>query len=372
MTLRNGLIAIFSSVLIFTCKSQNMNSISLNNENVEFEMTLEGSAITKFKLLDQSVNPLDWKLPLHRLPSTNLGSFPFQGHFLSLGTWGMPSPGEQNAGLKFYGEVNTEVWKIEKELRKSASSQTVTTSVKSPIERLDVIRIVSLKNKSSVIEVSEKITNNLPIGRPYNILQHATMGGTFINQKTILNTNAGKGFYQNGDYTRNTYANLEDTSYQWPNATVPDGFIDLRLSNQVQKSFVSTHVFPKNETHGWATLVNKEAKLLIGYIWDRDNYPWLNIWHQYEEGMVKGRAIEFATCGIWQSFEYMMANDSRFFGQNSFEFIDAGETKLKSYKMFIMPIANEFTAVKHVEISESGIGITLNNSGVLSEVILMN
>ncbi|WP_194768598.1 hypothetical protein [Tamlana sp. I1] len=340
-----------------------MTSVILKNETAEFEMTLEGSAFTKFRLTDNPINPLDWRLPKKRLPDTNIGSFLFQGHFLCLGTWGMPTDGEKKAGLKFYGEGNTEVWKITKPLHNTDTSQSITTVMQGPIERLDVTRTLNLYNHSSVVEVTEEVTNNLPIGRPYNILQHATMGGRFINQKTILNTNAGKGFYQNAEYKRSTYTDIEETSYEWPNALVPDGEIDLTLSNQVQKSFVSTHIFPENETHGWATLTNVEAGLLIGYIWDKKDYPWLNVWHQYEEGKVKGRAIEFATCGMWQPFEYMMSNDSRFFGQNSFEFIDAGETKHKTYFMFLLPIDSNFTAVENIKMNTNSIDITINNEG---------
>ncbi len=360
--LKNAFIVMVTTTTFLNCKSQNMTSVSIKNDKIEFEMTLNGSAFTKFKLLDNPVNPLDWRLPKHRLPDTNKGSFLFQGHFLSLGTWGMPTEGEQKAGLKFYGEVNTEAWKIRQPLEKSKDEQTVITSVKSLVERLDVMRTIAVKDGSSVVKVTEEVTNNLPVGRPYNILQHATMGGQFINQKTILNTNAGKGFYQNAAYTRETYANIEATSYEWPNAVVPDGQIDLRLSNQVQKSFVSTHIFPKEATHGWATLVNVEEGLLIGYIWNKMDYPWLNIWHQYEEGEVKGRAIEFATCGIWQPFEYMMSTDSRFFGQNSFEFIDAGETKTKSYFMFLLKIENDFKAVEDIQVTADGIEVSVNNN----------
>ncbi|WP_445738109.1 hypothetical protein [Mariniflexile sp.] len=337
--------------------------MELKNEKVCFEMTLNGSAFTKFQLLNKKVNPLDWKLPTARLPETNIGSFDFQGHFLCLGTWGMPTEGEKKAGLKFYGEVNTEIWKVDAPLSNENNSQSITTSCKSPVEKLDIVRKVELFNNSSVIKISEKITNNLPIGRPYNILQHATMGGKFINQKTILNSNAGKGFYQNGQYTRNGYDDIESTSYDWPYAVLPDGKTDLRLSNQVQKSFVSTHIFPESEKYGWATLTNVEDRFLIGYVWDTNDYPWLNIWHQYEEGEVKGRAIEFATCGMWQPFEYMMSNESRFFGHNSFEFIDAGETKHKLYFMFLLPIDAHFTEVEKIQVNAHSLDISINYNG---------
>lgn len=339
--------------------------VVLKNEIVDFEMSLQGSAYTKFKFLDIDINPLDWKLPMERLPKTNTGSFPFQGHFLCLGTWGMPTEGEVAAGLKFYGEVNTADWKIVEPVKKGEKFQSISTTFESTIEKLDVKRTVKLYDNTSLLKIEEQITNNLPIGRPYNILQHATFGGAFINGNTILNTNAKKGFYQNADYKRSTYSDIEETSYDWPNAMMPDGEVNLSLSNQVPKSFVSSHIFLEDRTFGWATLANVQAGFLIGYIWNTKDYPWVNVWHQYEEGKVKGRAIEFATCGMWQSFEYMMTHNSRFFGKNSFEFIDAGETKEKTYYMFLLKINTDFSSVQDIELKSNTIHLKIDNNGII-------
>ncbi|UXX81039.1 hypothetical protein N7E81_07995 [Reichenbachiella carrageenanivorans] len=337
------------------------NTILLKNEKVTFEMALEGSAFLKFEFQDQKLNPLDWSLPIERLPDTNIGSFPFRGQFLCLGTWGMPTDGEKKAGLKFYGEVNTEVWDIVQTQTKE--TQQVITHCLEPNQQLEVLRTVTLSETAPVLEVTETVTNQLPIGRPYNMLQHATFGGQFINQKTIISSNAGKGFYQNGDYRRATYEDIEATSYDWPMAQLPDVEVDLRPSKQIEKTFNSSHIFPDSTTTAWATIANREDGLLIGYIWDKKDYPWLNIWHQFEEGKVKGRALEFATCGMWQSFEYMMTTDSRFFGQNSFEFIDAGETKSKSYKMFLLKIDKSFEGVDDIQFNDTEIDISFTKSG---------
>ncbi len=369
MILKNTVIIVL--LLQFSIgNSQEKNMIILENDKVRFEGTINGSAFTKFELKNKNISPLDWKLPDDRLPSTNIGGYSFQGHFLALGTWGMPTEGEQAAGIKFYGEVNTQRWVITQNIISRNGIQTIETACKSPVERLDITRKISLFDKAPLIKVEEQITNNLPIGRPYNILQHATFGGQFINQKTILNSNAGKGFYQNGQYKRTSYIDIEDTSYQWPNAVLPDGKVDLTRSGQVDKSFVSSHIFPKNTLQGWATLANVEEGFLIGYVWDINAYPWLNVWHQYEDGKVKGRAIEFATCGMWQSFEYLMSNDSRFFGKNSFEYIDAGEHINKFYYMFLLPINSKFKSVEHIEYTSNHIIIKINNGTQIIEKII--
>lgn len=363
-----GLIAMFVTALSF--KNDTTKTIKIENEVVILEFSLEGSAFTRFEYHGKEINPLAWQLPNSRMPETNIGGYDFRGHFLCLGTWGMPTEGEKKAGLKFYGEVNTEKWSVLSGIEKSNGIQEIVTSCLSPVEKLNVKRTIQLYDGTSLVKVSEEITNKLPIGRPYNILQHATFGGDFINQKTILNTNAGKGFYQNGKYKRKSYADIEETSYEWPMAIFPDDEIDLRLSNQTQKTYVSSHIFPETAPLGWATLANREEGILMGYVWDKNDYPWLNVWYQYEENEVKGRAIEFATCGMWQSFEYMMSTDSRFFGQNSFEFIDAEETKTKSYHMFLLPISNDFSEVEEVKQRPEGIVIRWKEKDKMKTKIL--
>ncbi len=333
--------------------------ITIRNNICEFEITLEGSAFTKFTLHDLPINPLNWQLPLHRLPHTNTNGFPFKGHFIALGTWGYPTPGEIAAGLKFYGDVNTQHWQIVDHLRSEDDRQIITTACRDGIEKLDCLRRITLYN-NALIEVREEVTNNLPIGRPYNFLQHATFGGDFLHPDTIINTNAGKGFYQNGEQQRASFADIEDTSYDWPHGVMPFGSVDLRHSN-ASDTYVSTHTFHNTESLGWATIANKEKGLLVGYVWNLKEYPWLNVWYQFEEGEIKGRAVEFATCGMWNSFEYMMTHDSRFFGQNSFEFIDAGETKVKTYFMFLLPIAFNFKSIKHISRSHSEITLLMEN-----------
>jgi len=214
--------------------------------------------------------------------------------------------------------------------------------------------------EDAIVEVKEEITNRLPIGRAFNFLQHATFGGDFLTPETIINTNAGRGFYQNGDVQRASFADIEETSYEWPDAIMPFGSVELPFS-QATQSYVSTHTFHITAGFGWATIANKKKGLCVGYAWDVREYPWLNVWYQFEEGKVKGRAIEFATCGMWNSFEYMMTHDSRFFGQNSFEFIDAGQRKVKTYCMFLLPITTNFTSVKNIYQSDNEIKVLIEN-----------
>ena len=363
-----NVLILFIFMINSQCMEPTTKHIHLENDKVEFDMTLNGSAITNFSLKANPINPLDWVLPLDRLPLTHPGStFPFQGHFLSLGTWGMPSDGEVKAGIKFYGEVNTEVWNLIE-----SGSHTATTSCLEPVQQFEIKRDIELSPNDALIGIKETITNHLPIGRPYNMLQHATCGGAYVDGKTILDTNADRGFYQNGEYQRATYEDIEQTAYRWPNAQFPDISADLRYTDTIQKTYVSSHIFDNEDKLGWATLANPEAGLLIGYLWHTDDYPWVNFWYQFEDGKVKGRAIEFATCGMWKSFEYMMTHDSRFFGRNSFEFIDAGETKSKEYQMFLIPISAGFKGIQSISKDDEKLTVEMNTEDGIDTIKLTN
>lgn len=334
----------FFSILSLTCKSENsiVDTVILENERIQLIQSLKGGAISAIRLKGNSLNPLDWSLPVCDQPDINKDGFPFQGHFISLGTWGMPTKGEQEAGIRLYGEATAQFWKIEKSAQDSLGYKSCSVGFESKIEGLSLIRSIILSKEAPLVKVEEKVTNDLPISRAYNFLQHPTFGGEFVSDKLLIDTNAGQGFYQKGSYPRVSYDSLEVNSFQWPNGIFPNGEIDLRTSGYGKKTYLTSHVFSEGISLGWVTAANPGKKLLVGYIWDAEEYPWLNVWHQAKNGKVIGRAIEFATCGLGLSFKELILNDYTYFGRNSFEFIDAKQEISKTYYMFIIEIPEDF------------------------------
>ncbi|MFS4418729.1 hypothetical protein [Maribacter sp. 2307ULW6-5] len=317
---------------------------------------LKGGSFSSFKLKGHDINPFDWSLKVSQQPEVNKGGFDFRGHFISLGTWGLPTKNEQRAGIRLYGEPSAQVWTSS--TQKDLDGNTVaTTGFKSQIEGLNLERSIVLYKNEALVKVVERVTNTLPIGRVYNFLQHPSFGGTFVSDKLLIDTNAGKGFYQKGDFPRHHYENLELFHFNWPNGELPKDSIDLRKTGQLPNTYLTSHIFDDNQNMGWATATNLEHGIMVGYLWETKHYPWLNVWHQYKNGKVRGRALEFATCGIGLGFEELMTKDHRFFEHPSFEFIDADETTEKSYYLFMLEVYGDFIGTNGVSLTEDGISV---------------
>ena len=338
------------------------DSIELKNKSLTLHQTLEGSAITALRLAENSTNPFAWQLPVSNQPVVNQGGYPFRGHFISVGTGGLPSAGEQRRGVRLYGEANAARWQLVDRQVTPSGSIVCRTAFKDTTEYLSVRRQITLDRDAPVLKITEEVTNGLPIGRAYNFLQHATFGGAFVDSHLLINSNAGPGFYQKGAYPRDHYDSLEAYAYAWPHGVLPDGPVDLRTTTARAKTYLSSHVFADSVTYGWAVAANPSRHLLVGYLWDVEEYPWLHVWQQYTHGKVSGRAIEFATVGAGLSFEELMKNDYRFFDRQSFEFIDTGETITKSYYLFAVEIPSDFQAVTKVSSKAKSIEISIKTT----------
>lgn len=198
--------------------------------------------------------------------------------------------------------------------------------------------------------VKEDFTNNLPIGRVSNVVQHATIAAPFLTAETIINTNAGRGFDQ-----RTNYAFLEDSSFVWPNARLADGSeLDLHKVTS-EKGFVTTHIFKDSIEYGWITAFNPMEKLVLGYIWKTKDYPWVNVWHQSKNGKPFVQGLEFGTTGLGKPYKLLLENNVRFFGRNSFIYMDAGETLTKTWMCFQIEVPEEFNEVKLLTVNKQEI-----------------
>ncbi|QLE02189.1 hypothetical protein HX109_11715 [Galbibacter sp. BG1] len=329
----------------------------LKNDLIIFRATLNGSSIVKFKPFKASINPFDWCLGVEDQPGINKNGFDFEGHFLSLGTWGMPTDGEQRAGVKLYGDANQKKWVIDS-VESQPTLKTMYTSFHSTIEKLDVSRAVSVPAKGGVIKITETVHNNLPIGRPYNILQHATFGGQFVDNSIIF-SNAGEGFTQKGSFPRKDYNEVSKNAFIWPNGILGKDTLNLQTTGVVKRTFLTSHIV--KDSIGWAVIYQPEQNLFVGYVWKTKEYPWVNFWQQYKKGKINGRAIEFATCGMGISFQEMMENDRKFYGRNSFDYIDAGENITRSYYAFTSLLNEKIVEVISVRLEKEAVILQLKN-----------
>lgn len=334
------------------------NLVSLQNEYCFLEVDSYGGAIVNFQLLqspsasgdelasgfinespsasgdDQasgSVNPLNFRY--HSAPE-GLDPIDFKGHFLCLGRWGDPSTGELAAGLNKHGEFIKLKWTINKE-----DERHLTMTSESTLEGLLVKRSILLDTHSPCFLVKENVTNINSLGRLYQVVQHPTITAPFLNESTLVDCNASLGF----DYASDEYDET-DVSI-WPNVKTASG----EIINLVRPSTSYSSVFPfiihHIDEHGWMTAVSPEHNLMLGYIWKRKDYPWINHW--IHDGIYRG--LEFGNTGVHKPFREILDKGLlKLLGESTAGFIDAGEIHDRSYLSFIIPVNKDYRGVERI------------------------
>jgi hypothetical protein len=82
-------------------------------------------------------------------------------------------------------------------------------------------------------------------------------------------------------------------------------------------------------------------------VWKTAEYPWFNAWRHVEKGKPLARGLEFGTTGLHQPFPILVAK-GRIFGRSLFEYLDAGETRTKSYTCFLFQIPRDYRGAESI------------------------
>jgi hypothetical protein len=310
-------------------------AVVLNSPAAKLVVDLGGGSIVDFHLAGDGLNPLRWIGPADE--NTLLRPM---AHFLCLDRWGQPSEAELRNGMPFHGEAARVRWRELDAPERRDGNILAVMGATLPMAGLEVRRMVRLSEAAAVFSVSETVTNRNKLGRVYNMVQHATIGPPFLDETTVVDSNAQRGFAQS-----NPMPNPERPEVRWPEASKQGQPVDLRrLSSDPGPNVVS---FVMDGEIGWITATNASKGLLLGYMWRTADYPWLNIWRHVADGKPLARGLEFGTTGLHQPFKVLTTKPS-IFGRPTFTYLDAGESSTRSYAAFLVKAPRDFRGVDSV------------------------
>lgn len=333
---------------------------TIQNETMSLSVDAFGGAITDFHLCDKKVNPLSFRFTKDQMPDNNKAGAPFQGHFLCLGRWGEPTAGEKKAGIPDHGHFANIMWAGE-----GPGQQTLKMQAESDLEGLKVDRVLEIDKYFPVYLVTETVSNIRPLGRLYNMVQHPTLAAPFLHSTTRIQCNATKGFHYNH------YRYPEKYSSDWPHGIGEDKTITDLRSCEKGESAVFSFIVNHTSRFGWITAYSPESRLIIGYLWDRWDYAWINLWKNYDKKGILYCGLEFGTTGIHQPFkEILKQGKSTVFNNNTFEYIDAGDKIRRQYISFLLEMPDDFNKneIESVDIHDGTLYIKQRNSDVLTEL----
>ncbi len=330
-------------------------AVVLESPAAKMVIDLGGGSIVDFHLAAGGLNPLRWIGPADAEKELRP-----MAHFLCLDRWGQPSEAELRNGMPYHGEATRVRWKQSGAAERRDGGVTAGMDASLPMAGLDVHRTVRLSVASALFSVSETVTNRNKLGRVYNMVQHPSIGPPFLDETTVVDSNAQRGLTQSSPMP-----NPEKPELRWPAALNKGKPVDLRrLTNDPDPNVVS---FVVDEELGWVTAVNASKELLLGYIWKTAEYPWLNIWRHVENGKPLARGLEFGTTGLHQPFS-VLTKKPHVFGRPTFTYLDAGESATRSYDAFLAKVPPDFRGVDRV--THRGSQLVIRERGSAREVAI--
>ncbi len=312
--------------------------MKLENSKVLLMVNLNGGSYFDFHFKDLPLNPINFHAKDPDQPDA-------MGHLLCFDRWGPPTDAEKANGFLHHGEANSQVWKTLTEPQIKDGLTVCSMMCSLPMGGLQLTRKIELAEDEPVFFVTEGIKNLNKYGRMFNIVQHVTIAPPFLDKSTLIDNNAEKGF----ENKENGSMNQEEPVLKWPEANNNGEKVSLR-SFQNEWPRVSSFVYNQNDKYGWVTACNPVKKLMLGYLWETKDYPWINFWRSMGNGVPLAFGMEFGTTGLHEPFP-VVAKKGKIFDRNIYAFIDANEVISKSFAAFLAKIPEDYKGVDSIEIS---------------------
>lgn len=322
--------------------------MKLENSKVLLGVNLKGGSYFDFQFKDMPINPLSYCTKID-------DQVVAMGHYLCFDRWGPPTEAERANGFFPHGEVNTEEWEMLDVPQIKDGLTVCSMQCRLPMGGLRLTRKIKLSEDEPLFFVTEEIKNLNKYGRMFNIVQHATIAPPFLDRYTIIDNNTEKGFEGKMDGS----LDQEEPVLKWPEATHNGGKVTFRQF-QDEWPCVSSFVFNKNDKYGWVTTCNPEKKLMLGYLWKTEDYPWINFWRSMANGVPVAYGMEFGTTGLHETFP-VVAKKGKIFDRNIYAFIDANEVVSKSFTAFLAKIPEDYSGVEGIEVGGGSIVIKEKN-----------
>jgi hypothetical protein len=238
------------------------------------------------------------------------------GHFVCVDGFGPPSLEERAAGLPMHGEAHNVMFEIS--ARDQPNSDEVTFTGTLPIVQEVFTRTFRLVKGESVVYVDSELENLLGFDRPINWGEHATIMAPFLepNVTTVYLSGARS---QNRDYLLDQTGRSSSPrgnapappaqgsgpqrrlapgkDFTWPMAPGLDGKpVDLS-SPPDDPHFLdhATTLLDPSRTFEWVAALNTKRRAVFGYLFRREDYPWVQHWDNYPTTTQLVRGMEFAT-----------------------------------------------------------------------------
>jgi len=308
--------------------------VVLSNEKIELTVAQTGAALMNFVLRDDPtrLSPL-WKS---------------MGHFLCLDGFGTPSKEEAAAGYPFHGEANHQRFEIVSS-GKSGAVLSLKLAAKLPLAQEAVTRTLQMVDGENVVYVETQVESLVSFDRPISWAEHATLGPPYLEPGKVVVDMPAKHCRVRPWKPGNLPPRLVyDRDFEWPMAPLRNGgTVNLLTVPDDKVLDLATCQIDPARSYGYVVALRPDERLLFGYLFHREEYPWLMSWMNYTGDASAARGIEFST----QPFDVSRRESvdaHEMFGTPTYRWLPAKSRLESRFLAFYTRVPDGFTAIADV------------------------
>ena len=289
------------------------------------------------------------------------------GHNICLDYFGSPSSEEVKQGLSQHGEAPNSRWRKTNSRARSQRAE-LTLTVNLPIAELLLARTISLRPKESVAYFEETIANRRKADHIFHWTQHVTLGPPFLSfadSRIAISASAqGQTFPDAYDEGKSLLRAGQD--FRWPFAPAVDGqSLDLtRPFLKRGRGFVVGVLLDPVRELGFVTALNSSQRILIGYCFRRQDFPWVTVWEENRaiaappwKQRTQARGLEFGSNPhpVRRRDSFRLGS---LFGMPTFSCVPARSKVKACYLAFLAQVPEDFGHVRDVRTTSREIIVT--------------
>jgi hypothetical protein len=289
------------------------------------------------------------------------------GHFLALDGFGAPSAQEAAAGMPFHGEANHQLFRILSTTH-SATSHSVTMQAALPLAQETLTRTVEIIDGENLVHVTSVLQSLTSVDRPISWAEHSTIGPPFLQQGRVVvdmpATRCRVRPFKPGDIP----GHLEyGKDFTWPMAPViGGGEADIReVPTDHNWLDLASCAMDPGRTLAFVTALNLDQHLLYGYVFRREEYPWLMSWMNFTGDGRAARGMEFSSQPFDISHRDTVAM-SPLFGLPTFRWLPAQSQLETEFVLFYTRVPDTFTRIDDVTLQDGKLTIVSHSGATLT------
>ena len=327
-------------------------NLVLENDRLSLAMRRPGGSMVELILKDDPSRTN----PMHSL-----------GHFVCVDGFGPSSPEERAAGLPMHGEANRVPWEQTASTREDRTLS-VSFAAHLPLVHENFRRTIHLVDGEQVVYIDSELESLLAFDRPVNWGEHATIGPPFLELgKTVVEMSARRGMTRSYDSQSasppHRLASFQE--FQWPMAPGVNGeLIDVRPAPATTPvGDHTTSLMDPSRDFAYVTALNADRRLVLGYIFRREEFPWIQLWENYPANGRLARGLEFAV----QPFDLPrrdVIQQNTLLGAPTYRWLPAKSTITARFLMFYARTPETLRRVDDVRLENGRIVVEDRSSGV--------